>query len=186
MSLHASDASDLYTQPVIVGTTAELAEALNGATGPVGIAYIPRDRQVIVDRTIGTFKVGDGVHGYDALASLPSGTIVAPSQLNLLVQGANHFVFLTDEAGYNGTGNGLAWNAGDSDGQQRLDVQLGSTGQHTTRFQADGTTLLPGAVSVAGDVALGATFGPIVTDSTDGHTYRLGTTNGVVTATLVT
>jgi len=73
MALHSSDAAGLYSQPVIVGTTEELDEALNGAVGPVGLAYIPRDRQVIIDRSTGSLTVADGVTPYDQLTPLPGG-----------------------------------------------------------------------------------------------------------------
>ncbi len=54
----------------------------------------------------------------------------------------------------------------------------------------DGTTAWTGLTyrltPTVGDVTFPVGFGPVVHDASDGHTYRLGTAAGVVTATQVT
>jgi hypothetical protein len=67
--------SDLYSQDVIAGTSAELAEAF-AATPPdggIGLAYIPRKRQVIVNTDTGEFFVGNGTTRGADLTPLPGG-----------------------------------------------------------------------------------------------------------------
>lgn len=213
MSLRASD---LYSEPVIVGTAAELAEAL-GQTAPgdpVGLGYIPRRRQLIEESDTGTRYVGDDVTPFGSLTPLPGGATfpdftgadspegvvtadpgktyvdttngavyfkylgsdengwaafgvvdeavvpgfsVYPAQGSATILGEGN-VQISDPAGFVGSGNCIQWNAGGADGEQFVVIFLGSSGQFHWQFQPDGSTALPGVVSVAGALGVhGAT-----------------------------
>jgi hypothetical protein len=67
-------ASDLYSEPVIVGTTDELAAALGvNPDSSVGLNYIPRKRQLIRNITTGAEYAGDGEAAFSELEPLPGG-----------------------------------------------------------------------------------------------------------------
>lgn len=74
---------------------------------------------------------------------------------------------LNDAGAQAGTGNGIYWNANGTDGEQNIDVQLGSTGQFHTLLAADGSTSFPG---------------PIKADAGASLFSNAGDPNGVVTA----
>lgn len=90
-----------------------------------------------------------------------------------------------------GVGKGLKWP--DAAAAQvhvtaaTLVVQGGADGLQLDAQTGNGITIFGRIGLITGDIVFtDATVGPVVTDSSDGHTYRLGTTAGVVTATLVT
>lgn len=57
----------------------------------------------------------------------------------LLLSGLGSSVVLTDVAAWSGIGNGLEWDGNGADGAQQLFLRLGSTGQFTWTFGADGS-----------------------------------------------
>jgi hypothetical protein len=70
-----------------------------------------------------------------------------------------------------GTGNALYWDSSGGDGAQSFFMQLGSSGQFATNFNADGTTELPGATRAAG--AIGTSAGePADGDIGTGECFR--------------
>jgi hypothetical protein len=98
-----------------------------------------------------------------------------PSSLNIYCDGGYH-VYISDLLGENGTGNGVEWNSTGIDGQQTFKIFLGSTGQYTTSFNADGTTQIPGALVVP-IVTKTATYAMTVAD-------QVVLANGTFTVTL--
>jgi hypothetical protein len=125
-----------------------------------------------------------------------SGTLIAgvfvdaPSNAGAwLITDASAGAHLSDVAGFAGTGNGVEWSAGASDGSQSFSVQVGSTGQFTLVFSQLGVFHVPAAL-VLDNIP---TSDPAVTDEVwndngvlvmSGSTIPIGDT-GWVNLTLV-
>lgn len=206
MSLRASD---LYSEPVIVGTAAELAEAL-GQTAPgdpVGLGYIPRRRQLIEESDTGTRYVGDDVTPFGSLTPLPGGgdslpiadpTGVTDGTADNTIKGSGTYAwkkFPADTAV-------MAWGLEGDDfprvvfGADPTDYGVVLVGDGTVDpASGDGSGIslssgvliftspsgirLSSATEIGGDATFATSHGPVIRDQSDGHTYRLISTNGV-------
>jgi hypothetical protein len=99
--------------------------------------------------------------------------------------GSNGGANLTDMLAWGNSYNGLYYKTTGTDGEQKVQIWLGPGGAFETVFAADGTTTLPGALTVTGDVTA-TSGGPVITDQSDGHTYRIISTAGVLSTVQVT
>lgn len=119
--------------------------------------------QSYVDSTNGALywkRTGAGNTGWVAGDNL-TGSAGAIPQIGFFGGAANIIgssaggALISDQDAQSGTGNALTWLTTGTDGQQRLDLLLGSTGQFDWSWNANGSTTFPG---------------PISTKPTDSHT----------------
>lgn len=204
-------AADLYAQPIIVGTTDELTEAFAlDANVPVGVNYVPPNRQIVKDVTTGLEYVGDGVTAYSDLTPLPGGgsgglpiadtTGAATATTPNTLTGEGDITFVTFPA------ETTAWAVG-IEGEDFPRIACDAAG---SMWFGDGTfdpydagatfdwglvgrgdfaglrLYSPDGMQISSDMWIEPGKGPIVVDDTDGNLYRLGTHNGTPTATQVT
>lgn len=125
-------------------------------TGAVGESY--------VDTTNGAlyWKIaGAGNTGWQ-LVGAGDGTVPGVMALNgsiYVMAPTNHRVIIGDAASWSGQGNGFSYVSTTVDGNQRVEINLGSADQFSWVFAAAGTTTFPGTVTITGKVQATAGLG---------------------------
>jgi hypothetical protein len=86
----------------------------------------------------------------------PGAAWYAPGSLLYLLAQDLGGVWISDTAAQGGTGNGIQYLTGAADGDQYILIVLGSSGQFSWTFNADGTTQFPDAINTGASQTSGA------------------------------
>lgn len=135
-----------------------------GAGSPIGVVAPAGVGSLYEDTTNGALYVGTGAGntawinvGGKGDGTTPTGIIQRNGAIIVTGSGiVGGGVELQDLLAWNGSGNGLAWQCSGVDGQQTLDVILGSAGQFITHFHADGTIEFPAGIRTGEPTVSGA------------------------------